>query len=145
MPEPTISTAGAAAAATAAVSPILVVAGVSVGLHAGDLIAGVVGAAAAILFFNAVPSTGDTWRELLRTSGKRVFFALVSAAFAGYVARVAGPLAAALVAKFVQLPAGVSLEEPLRLLSAAIVAAGLQRFLQATLNRGVRTIEGGQA
>ena len=43
-------------------------------------------ALAAITLLNTVPGTGDTWRELLRTSARRVGVAIGSATAAGYIA-----------------------------------------------------------
>jgi hypothetical protein len=85
MPEPT-STATATIAATSVAVPVLAVAGVSLGLRADVLLAGFAGAIAAITLLDSVPSTGDTWRELLRTSLRRVGVALGSSVAAGYLA-----------------------------------------------------------
>jgi hypothetical protein len=88
MPEPTSTVAAATASiATSAVAvPVLAIFGVSLGIRADMLLAGFAGGIAAIAFLNAVPSTGDTWRELLRTTGKRVGFCIASAVFAAYTA-----------------------------------------------------------
>lgn len=91
MPEPTSSTmlAGAAALAPPALAvPILTILGIPLGLRADVLMAGFCGAIAAISLLNTVPSTGDTWRELLRTSVKRVGVSVGSAVLAGYVAPI---------------------------------------------------------
>ena len=86
MPEPTTSAAAATLATSAVVVPVLSMLGVSLGLRADVLLAGFCGAVAAIALLNTVPAEGDTWRELLRTSLKRVGVALGSAVTAGYTA-----------------------------------------------------------
>ncbi len=85
MPEPT-STAAATFGVSALAVPALTVFGVGLGLRADVLLAGCCGAVAAIGLLNSVPSTGDTWRELLRTSTKRLGVTLGSALMAGYTA-----------------------------------------------------------
>lgn len=87
MPEPTISaTAGATLVAQAVAVPVLTLAGISLGLRADVLLAGFSGSVAAMALLNTVPSSGDTWRELWRTSWRRVGVAAGSALFAGYAA-----------------------------------------------------------
>lgn len=144
MPEPTVPAAAAAAAAglTVAVPPALMLFGVPTGMRPDDLIAGAVGAAAAILLLGAVPSTGDTARELVRTTGKRAGFALISAAFAGYAAPVVGAVVLGMLGTVVAEPKLAELATPLRLLGAAVIGAGAERFLRAFINRGASTIEG---
>ena len=65
--------------------PTLAVFGVQLGLRADVLLAGFLGALVAIVLLNTVPSTGDTWRELVRTTARRAFVALASSATAGYL------------------------------------------------------------
>ena len=65
--------------------PALTAFGVPLGLRADILLAGFLGALAAIVLLNSVPSTGDTWRELLRTTGRRAGVAIASAVTAGYL------------------------------------------------------------
>lgn len=72
------------AAATTAV-PVITLYGVSLGLRPDLLIAGFGGALGAIALLNTVPSTGDTWREMLRTAGRRLFVMLASSLTAGYL------------------------------------------------------------
>jgi len=84
MPEPT-STAVATLVAVGASVPVLTAFGVPLGLRADVLLAGLLGALSAIALLNTVPSTGDTWRELLRTTGKRFFVAAASCFTAGYL------------------------------------------------------------
>jgi hypothetical protein len=85
MPEPTSSAAVTLVASALAV-PALSIAGVSLGLRPDVLLAGCCGAVAAIGLLNSVPTTGDTWRELLRTSFRRVGVTIGSAVTAGYIA-----------------------------------------------------------
>lgn len=97
MPEPLPSTAAAATlATTTAALPVLQAAahavptlqlfGVSLGLRADVLLAGFFGGLVAIVLLNTVPATGDTLRQLARTSLRRMVIALASAATAGYTA-----------------------------------------------------------
>lgn len=87
MPEPTSTTAAAVTLASLTLAPpVLSIAGVSLGLRPDVLLAGFSGAVAAMALLNTVPSSGDTWRELLRTSARRVGVAVASAATAGYMA-----------------------------------------------------------
>lgn len=87
MPEPTSTAATAATLLSLTLAPpVLSIAGVSLGLRPDVLLAGFSGAVAAMALLNTVPATGDTWRELLRTSLRRVGVALASAATAGYMA-----------------------------------------------------------
>lgn len=85
MPEPITNTAAATIATSAVTMPVLTLLGVPLGLRPDELLAGFLGAIAAIGFLNTVPSTGDTWRELLRTSWRRMFVAVMSAVTAGYL------------------------------------------------------------
>lgn len=130
MPDPTIPTAAVAAAAlttTGAVAvPVLTVAGVSLGLRPDVLVAGLAGALCAIALLDAVPSTGDSWRELLRTSGRRVVVALASALTAGYT---------------VPLVARADLGQAVELAGAFLVGAGAQRLLRRWLAREERRID----
>jgi len=63
--------------------------GVSLGLRVDVLIAGFAGALVAIILLNAVPGSSDTWRELLRTTVRRMFVAIASSLTAGYLAPLA--------------------------------------------------------
>lgn len=111
MPEP-ISVASATLAGATVAVPALTLLGVPLGLRPDVLIAGFAGAIAAIGLLNAVPSTGDTWRELLRTSARRIGFAVASALTAGYLAPAA------------QVPEGFMLG------AAFVVGAGAQQALR---------------
>jgi hypothetical protein len=59
--------------------------GVPLGLRVDVLMAGFMGALVAIVLLNTVPSTGDTARELFKTTFRRAFVCLASAAVAGYL------------------------------------------------------------
>lgn len=118
MPDPVSATGAATLAMTGVAVPILTVWGVSLGLRADVLLAGFLGAIAAIALLNTVPSTGDTWRELLRTTMRRAIVALVSAVVAGYLIPVLTNEHSALA----------------NLLSGAfIVGAGAQKALAAAI------------
>lgn len=141
MPEPLIPTAGAGAliAGSAATLPVLqvvptiapeiVVAGLAIGLRADVLLAGFFGSVVALAFFNAVPSTGDGWQELLRTTCKRMAFCLASSVTAGYLTPLVllggNPTATALLG-------------PLLLPMAFLVGVGAQGFLGRYLRRAQR-------
>nr|WP_315210066.1 hypothetical protein [uncultured Albidiferax sp.] len=84
MPEPT-ATAAVTFAATAAAVPVLTAFGVPLGLRADVLLAGFVGAGAAMVLLNTVPGTSDTIAQLLRTTVRRAFVALASSVTAGYL------------------------------------------------------------
>ena len=120
MPEPT-SSAAATLAAQAAAVPVLAIAGISLGLRADVLLAGFCGAVAAMTLLGTVPGAGDTWRELLRTSLRRVGVSIGSAVTAGYIA----PLLA--------LINGVP--EVLILSVAFIAGAGAQQMLPWLIER----------
>jgi hypothetical protein len=122
MPEPTSSGAAAATVAVAAASSSAIsVLGISLGLRADLLIAGFAGSLVAIILLNAVPGSADTWRELLRTTLRRMFVACASSLTAGYLT----PLAM-LVA---QLP------EALLLGGAFAVGGGAQQVLLFAIKR----------
>lgn len=120
MPEPTTTAAVTFAAASVAV-PTLSVAGVSLGLRPDLLIAGFSGALVAVILLNTVPSTGDTWQELLRTTGRRMAVACASALTAGYLS----PLVLLLAA----------LPDPVALGVAFGVGGGAQQVLRAVIAR----------
>lgn len=118
MPEPTsIATLAGSAVAV----PVLTIAGVSLGLRADVLLAGFAGAVAAMTLLNTVPASGDTTRELMRTTLKRVGVAVGSAVTAGYTA----PLMAMLNGVPEALVLGVSF----------VVGAGAMRLLPWLIER----------
>lgn len=144
MADPVIAPATVATlAAAAAAVPVLTIFGVPLGLHADDLIAGLFGAVTAIVLLDSVPSTGDTVRELARTTAKRVGVAAVSAVMAGYAAPVAGVIVAGLLAAI--LPAGRAgeLEKPFVLLCAFVIGGGAQRLFKVAIDMAARRVAGG--
>lgn len=131
MPEPT-TTAAATLVAQAAAVPVLTVAGISLGLRADVLLAGFAGAVAAMTLLNSVPATGDTARELARTTFKRVGVSIGSAVTAGYTA----PLVA--------LINGIPI--PFILSVSFVVGAGAMQLLPWLIERfGKGTPTGGAA
>lgn len=120
MPEPTTSAAATLAAATAAV-PVLTAFGMPLGLRGDVLIAGFAGSLVAIILLNTVPSSGDTWRELVRTTLRRMFVALASSLTAGYLT----PLTLLVT----------NVPEALMLGSAFAVGGGAQQVLMGTIRR----------
>lgn len=91
MPEPVSSTAaGVLTVATATATSTMITAfGISLGLRVDVLIAGFAGALVAIILLNAVPGSSDTWRELVRTTLRRMAVAFASSLTAGYLAPLA--------------------------------------------------------
>lgn len=130
MLEPTSTTAGGFTLVTMAIAPpTLAFFGVSLGLRPDVLLAGFAGAVAAMALLNTVPSTGDTWRELLRTSFRRLGVAVASSATAGYLTP--------LLALIDGVPSAL-------LLSVAFgVGAGAQIVLAAYVERLRRQAQGG--
>lgn len=102
-----------------AYAPQIIVFGIALGLRADVLLAGFAGSVVAIAFFNAVPSTGDTRWELVRTSFRRMGHCLASALTAGYIT----PLVLLLDGEKLRIP------ESLMLSAAFVVGAGAQRIL----------------
>lgn len=123
MPEPTSTTAVAAAtyAAAGLSVPMLSAFGVNLGLRVDVLIAGFFGSLVAIIMLNSVPSVGDTWQHLVRTTFKRMFVAVASSVTAGYLT----PLALLLA----------SLPDALLLSAAFGVGGGAQRVLLILIAR----------
>lgn len=88
MPEPTTTSVATIATATATL-PAVAALGASLGLRADVLVAGFGGALVAIVLLNTVPSEGDTWRHLLRSSLRRMAVAFASSLTAGYLVPLA--------------------------------------------------------
>lgn len=120
MAEPTTTAAATLAAATASV-PILTAFGIPLGLRADLLVAGFAGSLVAIILLNSVPNTGDTWRELVRATVRRMFVAIASSLTAGYLT----PLALLMAA----------LPEPLVIGGAFAVGGGAQQVLMFAIRR----------
>lgn len=122
MPEPSSTAAGLTTLAVSAASTTAITAfGVPLGLRADLLIAGFAGSLVAIILLNAVPGTGDTWRELLRTTLRRMAVAFASSLTAGYLAPLAMLVAA--------------LPESLLLGGAFAVGGGAQQVLMFAIKR----------
>jgi len=120
MPEPT-STAAATLAAAAATIPMISAFGVPLGLRADFLIAGFAGSLVAIILLNSVPGSSDTWRELVRTTRRRMMVAFASSLTAGYLTPLAMLVAA--------------LPESLLLGGAFAVGGGAQQVLMFAIRR----------
>ena len=120
MPEPT-STATATVAAASLAVPALTAFGIPLGLRPEYLMAGFAGALVSIVLLNAVPSSGDTWVQMLRTTGRRIAVAVASSITAGYLTPVLG--------------AGVTLSEPVSLGLAFAAGAAAQRALRSVISR----------
>jgi NaMN:DMB phosphoribosyltransferase len=119
MPEP-LSAGAATLVMTGVAVPMLTAFGVPLGLRTDVLLAGFLGAIAAIALLNTVPSTGDTWQQLVRTTWRRCFVSIASAVTAGYIVPTVVNDHAALA----------------NLLSIAfVVGAGAQKFLAVAIER----------
>ncbi len=116
MPEPTSTTLAAATYAAAGMTvPVITAFGIPLGLRADVLIAGFFGSLVAIILLNSVPSEGDTWQHLVRTTFKRIGVAVASSLTAGYLTPMA-----LLVA---------NLPDPMFLCASFCVGGGAQRVL----------------
>lgn len=120
MPEPTTA-AAATLASSAATVTALTAFGIPLGLQPEQLIAGFGGSLAAIVLLNSVPGTGDTWQQLLRTTGRRIAVSLASSLTAGYLT----PMVAA----------GANLREPFAAGVAFVVGACAQQVLRKAISR----------
>lgn len=122
MAEPTSTAAGVATLAITAASTTAVTAfGIPLGLRADLLVAGLFGGLVAIIVLDSVPSTGDTWVEMVRTTFRRMWVAIASSVSAGYLT----PLASIMW----------SVPEPLQLCAAFVVGAFTQRALTSVRNK----------
>lgn len=81
----TVAASTTMATASVVVVPALTVLGVATGLRPDMLLAGFAGSLVSIVLLNSVPSTGDTWRHMLNTTGRRLATAAASALVAGYL------------------------------------------------------------
>ena len=120
MAEPA-STASLTFVAASISVPVLTAFGVPLGLRADLLIAGFAGSLVAIILLNSVPGTGDTWRELVRATVRRMFVAMASSLTAGYLT----PLALLLA----------NLPDPLVISAAFAVGGGAQQVLMFAIKR----------
>jgi len=123
MAEPT-STAMATLVASGATVPLLTFFGVPLGLRPDQLLAGFLGAIVAIGFLNSVPSTGDTLRELLRTTWRRISVVSCSSLTSGYLTPVI---------MFGQPADLSSMSTPNMLGISFVIGAGAQYFLRLAI------------
>ena len=122
MAEPTSTALAAATYGSAALAlPVLTAFGVPLGLRPDLLIAGFAGSLVAIVLLNSVPSTGDTWRELSRTTLRRMFVALASSLTAGYLTPIIALIS--------------SVPNELMIGSAFAVGGGAQKALMNVISR----------
>ena len=84
MAEPTLTAVVTLGAVTVTV-PMLTAFGIPLGLRADFLVAGFAGSIVAITLLNTVPSTGDTWRELIKTTIRRMMVTVASSLTSGYL------------------------------------------------------------
>lgn len=130
MPEPTSTTAAATLITAPAAVSMLTAFGVNLGLRPDVLVAGFAGALVAIILLGSVPSEGDTWQHLMRTTIKRMFVSLASSLTAGYCTPV--------------VMLAVSMPDPLLLGAAFGIGAGAQRVLRNAIDRVSPTKETAQ-
>jgi len=121
MAEPMTTSASLTLAAATVTVPVLTIFGVPLGLRPDILVAGFGGALAAIILLNSVPSTGDTWREMLRTTARRMAVVLASSVTAGYLV----PLSLLLA----------NVPESLQMAAAFAVGGGAQQALARAVGR----------
>ena len=120
MAEPTSTAAVTLMAATISV-PMITILGVPLGLRADLLVAGFAGSLVAIVLLNSVPGYGDTWRELIRSTVRRMFVCGASSLTAGYLT----PLALLLA----------NVPDPLVISGAFAVGGGAQQVLMFAIRR----------
>lgn len=125
MAEPT-SVAIATLVASGATVPLLTFFGVPLGLRPDQLLAGFLGAIVAIGFLNSVPSTGDTLRELLRTTWRRISVVTCSALTSGYLTPMI------MLGQPTDL---ASMSTPNMLGISFVIGAGAQYFLRLAIAR----------
>lgn len=120
MPEPTSTTAAATTLTITGLSiPMITAFGVPLGLRADVLIAGFFGSLSIIILFNSVPSEGDTWQHLVRSTLKRMFVAAASSITAGYLTPMVMLMA--------------SLPDPVLMSAAFAVGGGAQHVLKMAI------------
>lgn len=124
MPEPAATAASTTLAAATAAVPALTAFGVNLGLRPDVLVAGFAGALAAIVLLNSVPTEGDTWLHLLRTTWRRIAVAISSSLVAGYLTPT--------------LMLAVPMADALMLGIAFATGAGAQKVLRRAIERADR-------
>jgi hypothetical protein len=85
MTDPASTAAAVTLVAASATVPVLTAFGVPLGLRPDYLVAGFSGAVVGLTLLNSVPSIGDTWRNLLDTTLRRMLFSVASSLTAGYL------------------------------------------------------------
>lgn len=124
MPEPAATAATTTLAAATAAVPALTAFGVNLGLRPDVLVAGFAGALAAIVLLNSVPTEGDTWLHLLRTTWRRIAVAISSSLVAGYLTPT--------------LMLAIPMADALMLGLAFATGAGAQKVLRRAIERADR-------
>lgn len=122
MPEPASTTATTTFVAANVTVTALTAFGIPLGLRADLMVAGFSGGLVAIILLATVPSSGDTWRSLLRDTTRRMAVVLASSLTAGYLT----PLMAMLI---------TNVPEPLLLSSAFVVGGGAQHVFGGLIQR----------
>lgn len=120
MPEPTSTAAATIASAMVSTSAITLL-GIPLGLRADMLVAGFAGSLVSIILLNTVPPYGDTWRDLMRTTVRRMFVSMASSLTAGYLTPM--------------VMLAVALPDPLVMGAAFGTGAGAQKLLMSTIAR----------
>ncbi len=129
MPEPTTTLGAATLAATGTALPAIVAFGVPLGLRVDVLVAGFFGSLVAIILLNTVPSSGDTWIELLRTTLRRMFVTLASSLTAGYLTPIVVEV--------------MHMSVPMVVFLAFVVGAAAQKVLAASIRKMEGSIDTG--
>lgn len=124
MPEPAVTAASTTLAAATAAVPALTAFGVNLGLRPDVLVAGFAGALAAIVLLNSVPTEGDTWLHLVRTTWRRIAVAIASSLVAGYLTPT--------------LMLAMPMADALALGLAFATGAGAQKVLRRAIERADR-------
>jgi hypothetical protein len=120
MPEPASTAAATIASAMVSTSAITLL-GIPLGLDAAMLVAGFAGSLVSIILLNTVPPYGDTWRDLIRTTMRRMFVSMASSLTAGYLTPM--------------VMLAVALPDPLVMGAAFGTGAGAQKLLMSTIAR----------
>lgn len=124
MPEPAVTAASTTLAAATVAVPALTAFGVNLGLRPDVLVAGFAGALAAIVLLNSVPTEGDTWLHLVRTTWRRIAVAIASSLVAGYLTPT--------------LMLAMPMADALALGLAFATGAGAQKVLRRAIERADR-------
>jgi hypothetical protein len=120
MPEPTSTATATIASAMVGTSAITLL-GIPLGLRSDMLVAGFAGSLVSIILLNTVPPYGDTWRDLIRTTMRRMFVSIASSLTAGYLTPM--------------VMLAVALPDPLVMGAAFGTGAGAQKLLISIITR----------